>query len=85
MHMHQEKRSANKWFLGVASSVLLAAILWLVTTAWSTKADRLELIGHIQADAVLYVSDTAWKREQRDLVVEILCHQNPKSRRCGKS
>lgn len=82
MPIERERRGSNKVFLAVATAALTGTLAWLVSTAWSTKADKADLAAHVSADAVLYVRDSLWKEEQRDMTLELLCRTYPSSRRC---
>jgi len=86
MPLTHERRESNKLFLGLASAVLVGCLTWLVSSAWATKADRADLVAHIQTDQRLFevqqVKDSAWRMSQHAIMIEILCRQNPNSRRC---
>ena len=91
--MTPERRKSPRVFLGIASAVLVASITWLVATAWATKANVLDvqaldrheneaLVGHIAADHVVWVQDSAWKAGIREITLELLCRDYPLSRKC---
>jgi hypothetical protein len=62
---------------GVLVTILGAAILSAATGAWAQLVKRPEYDLHLQADS-------AWKRETREILLDVLCAPNvdPLDRRC---
>lgn len=82
--MIHERRGGNKMFLAIATTVLTAAITAALATAWNSKTNASDFIAYVNAQAIRQVVDSGWKADTRDMVLEVLCHQNPQSRRCQR-
>jgi hypothetical protein len=61
--------------IGVLTAVIGALLLGAVSFTREQVIFRPEFDAHVQ-------SDTAWKREQREMTLDILCGQQPANRRC---
>lgn len=61
----------------VLASLIGAVCLAVLTGAWTSKVDRAEYDLHVQAEAVQV-------QEVRDMVLDLLCQQQPQNRRCRK-
>jgi hypothetical protein len=72
--------------LAVLGAVLAGLITPVLLGAWDAKVGRPEFdlhrqdvlnwrVNHVQADS-------AWRREQRELTMELLCEVKPQSRHC---
>jgi hypothetical protein len=72
--------------VGVLTTLVGVTVIALASAGWSAKLDRTEFQLHAQdiknwQDQHVQ-SDTAWRREQREISLEALCAVNPGSRRC---
>lgn len=61
----------------VLTTVIGAVCLAILTTAWTSKVDRAEYDLHVQHEATQV-------QEVRDMVLDLLCAQQPTNRRCRK-
>lgn len=80
---------SNKLLFGVAVSILAAATIYLVQTAWGTKVSVYDFTLHVatedrrQADYKLDRQlDSVWHAEQAAKLDEVLCTLKPRSRAC---
>lgn len=91
--MTPERRRSNKVLLGAVVTMLIAVLMFMARTTWSTKEDvtdarRMDsthmtiISAHIVEDHLLRSQDSAWKKEQRDLLYDLFCRQYPASLRC---
>ena len=71
--------------------VVATALMAFALRAWDSKADRvdlerkvdhLEYDAHVSASELRVIRDSAWKAEQRQMTLDILCELKISDRRC---
>lgn len=78
--MSPQARSAVR--VGVITTVVGSAALWLASIAWAQKVDKPEFDAFVNQIKRDQIRDSAWMAEQRQLTMDIYCSLNPRSQRC---
>jgi|SRR6185312_9943096 len=90
--MTAERRRSSRVY-GWLVTAGMAILGYMAVNMWNSKANVLDLQAqdarqtinlqnHIQAEQMLRLEDSLWKEDEHAMVLELLCHQMPKSRRC---
>lgn len=70
-------------FLSVLLTILGAVCMPILGAAWHTKVNTSDFNEHVMGEQTIHVRDSAWKEEQRSLLLDVWCESKHQvDRRC---